>query len=121
MNFDPMKPIWLQVATKLKQEIASGARAPGSKLPGGRDLALSFGINPNTAVRIYQELEREGVCRTRRGLGTFVTEDEGRIRLMKEEMARSAVERVIGELAGLGFSREEAAKIILEETENAEK
>ena len=74
MNFDPMSPIWLQVAIRIKQQIVTGELPPGSKLPGGRDLAMQYGINPNTAARIYQELEREGLCATQRGLGTFVTE-----------------------------------------------
>ena len=121
LNLQSKVPIYEQIQTQILRFIEAGVLRPGDKLPSVRQLAQENGINPNTAVRIYQELEREGVCRTRRGLGTFVTEDEGRIRLMKEEMARSAVERVIGELAGLGFSRMEAAKIILEETENAEK
>ena len=75
MNYDPMTPIWLQVATQIKQQIVTGVLPPGAKLPGGRDLAVQYGINPNTAARIYQEMEREGVCETKRGLGTFVTED----------------------------------------------
>ena len=115
MNFDPMTPIWVQVATHLKQRIVTGELPPGSKLPGGRDLALEYGINPNTAARIYQELEREGVCMTRRGTGTFVTEREDRIRVMKEHMARQATDRFLAELAGLGISREEAIEWLQKE------
>ena len=40
MIYDPMTPIWLQVATELKREIVTGKIQPGEKLPGGRDLAL---------------------------------------------------------------------------------
>ena len=47
MNFDPMTPIWAQVATHLKQRIVTGELPPGSKLPGGRDLALEYGIKRN--------------------------------------------------------------------------
>ncbi len=115
MNFDPMTPIWLQVATRLKQQIAAGELATGAKLPGGRDLALQYGINPNTAARIYQEMEREGVCETRRGLGTFVTEREEVIRTLREEMARQAVERFLKDISGLGFTREDAVTLIHEE------
>ena len=115
MNFDPMTPIWAQVATHLKQRIVTGELPPGSKLPGGRDLALEYEINPNTAARIYQELEREGVCTTRRGTGTFVTEQADRIRVMKEHMARQAADRFLAELAGLGISRREAIQWIQKE------
>ena len=115
MNFDPMSPIWLQVATRLKQQIVTGEQPPGSKLPGGRDLALQYGINPNTAARIYQEMEREGLCRTQRGLGTFVTESRETIGALREEMARQAVSRFLADLAGLGLSREEAVRLIQKE------
>jgi len=108
MNFDPMKPIWAQVANRLKQQIVSGVLPSGSKLPGGRDLALQYGINPNTAARIYQELEREGICATRRGMGTYVTEDKERIQSMKESMIRDALERFLSDLAGLGIQRKDA-------------
>ena len=75
MQYDPNTPIWLQVMTLLKTDIVTGKSAPGSKLPGGRDLALKYTINPNTAARVYQELEKAGLCETRRGLGTFVTKN----------------------------------------------
>ena len=113
MQFDPMQPIWLQVMTALKADIAAGKRTPGEKLPGGRDLALAYAINPNTAARVYQELEREGLCQTRRGLGTFVTEDARRITVLREEMALEAVRRCAAQLESLGVSRQEAARILL--------
>ena len=115
MEFDPMMPIWLQIATRLKQQIAVGTLPPGAKLPGGRDLALQYGINPNTAARIYQEMEREGVCVTRRGLGTFVTDREEEIRTLREEMAGEAVSRFLADLAGLGLTRKDAIALIQRE------
>ena len=119
MNFDPMSPIWLQVATRIKQQIVTGELPPGSKLPGGRDLALQYGINPNTAARIYQELEREGLCLTQRGLGTFVTESRETIEALRKEMARQAVSRFLSDLKGLGLTRKDAVELIQkEEIEN---
>ena len=115
MNFDPMTPIWLQVATRLKQQIVTGELPPGSKLPGGRDLALQYGINPNTAARIYQEMEREGLCLTQRGLGTFVTENREAIAALREEMACQAVSRFLSDLTGLGLTRKDAIALIQKE------
>ena len=117
MDFDPMKPIWVQVANRIKQQIVAGTIAPGSKLSGGRDLAQQYGINPNTAARIYQELEREGICATRRGMGTYVTGDEERIRSLKESMIRESLERFLSDLAGLGIRREEALLWLQKEEE----
>ena len=115
MQFDPMIPIWLQVMTAIKTDIASGKRPPGEKLPGGRDLALQYGINPNTAARVYQELEKAGLCETRRGMGTYVTSHEGRIDVLREELARQAVELFIKKIESLGITRQEAAEMILKE------
>ena len=115
MNFDPMIPIWLQVATSIKQQIVTGRLPPGAKLPGGRDLALQYGINPNTAARIYQELEREGVCQTQRGLGTFVTDSGEIVQRLREEMARGAVSRFLADLKGIGMNREDAIELIRKE------
>ena len=119
MNFDPMIPIWLQVATSLKREIVTGRIPPGGKLPAGRDLALRYGINPHTAARIYQELEREGVCQTRRGLGTFVTEDAESVAALRRDMAEAALLRFVEELRGLGLSPRDGIRMLMKEEENA--
>ena len=115
MQYDPNSPIWLQVMTSLQMDILTGRRPPGAKLPGGRDLALLYTINPNTAARVYQELEKEGLCETKRGLGTFVTSDEGRIAALREKMARQAVQNFLENMEKLGISRAEAQRLILKE------
>ncbi|MBR6028135.1 MAG: GntR family transcriptional regulator [Clostridia bacterium] len=115
MQFDPIAPIWLQVMARLETEIVTGQAPPGSKLPGGRETALRFGVNPNTVARVYQELERAGLCETRRGLGTYVTADTERIGEARASLAREAAERYIRRLRELGIDRAEAVKWILEE------
>ena len=115
MQFDPMRPIWLQVMGEIELSIAAGVRQPGEKLPGGRELAVAYGINPNTAARVYQELEKAGLCETRRGMGTYVTADEGRIGKLQEELARQAVCLFLEKMNSLGISRQECAQMILEE------
>ena len=115
MQFDPLHPIWLQVMGEIETSIVTGSRQPGEKLPGGRELAVSYGINPNTAARVYQELEKAGLCETRRGMGTYVTEDRSRIVALREEMARQAVEQFLKKINALGISREDAVRIIQEE------
>ena len=115
MQYDPMRPIWLQVMGEIETSIATGARQPGEKLPGGRELALAYGINPNTAARVYQELEKAGLCETRRGMGTYVTADGARIAALREELARQAVELFMKKIESLGITRQEAARMILKE------
>lgn len=114
MQFDPLRPIWLQVMGDMETDIAVGTRQPGEKLPAGRELAMAYGINPNTAARVYQELENAGLCETRRGIGTFVTEDAARIAALKAELARQAVGQFMKRMESLGISCQEAARMIQE-------
>ena len=114
MQFDPTRPIWLQVMEDIETDIVSGARPPGEKLPGGRDLALTYGINPNTAARVYQELERRDLCETRRGMGTFVTADADRIAALRTELAQLAVNDFLRTMDRLNVSRSETVRMIQE-------
>ncbi len=115
MKFDVNLPIWLQVMDSLQTDILTGRLPPGSKLPGGRDLALNYGINPNTAARVYQELEKASLCETRRGLGTFVTEDLERIARLRHELALTTLSDFLAKMARLGISREETIRMLTEE------
>lgn len=112
MEFNSALPIYLQVVTAIKREIVSGRIALGEKLPSGRDLALMYTINPNTAGRVYKELESEGICFTRRGLGTFVSEDPDLVKRLREEMAQELLEQFLEGMRNLGISQEEAVELI---------
>ena len=119
MLYDANSPIWLQVMNLIKTDIVTGRRAPGDKLPGGRDIALQYSINPNTAARVYKELENEQLVETRRGMGTFVTEDAQRIEQLHMQMAEKAVHEFINKMRELGISGEEATRMLGQEANNA--
>ena len=112
MNYTTSVPIYLQVVDSLKEKIITGLISPGEKLPSGRDLAVQYTINPNTAARVYQTLEQEQLCSTRRGLGTFVTEDQTRIDQLKEEMAGNLLQEFLEGLKRLGISEDEAVEMV---------
>nr|WP_294667744.1 GntR family transcriptional regulator [uncultured Blautia sp.] len=115
MEYNSSLPIYLQAANSIKRDIVTGKLSPGEKLPSVRDLAVEYTINPNTVSRVYKELEQEGVCFTRRGMGTFVTEDSGKVQQLKEEMAGALIREFLEGMEQLGFSRAETIRI-LEET-----
>lgn len=112
MEFNSALPIYLQVMASIKRDIVTGRLIPGDKLPSVRDLAIQYTINPNTVSRVYRELEMEGVCFTRRGMGTFVTEDEGKVQQMRKEMADELVGRFLEGMHQLGISSAEALKML---------
>ncbi len=119
MDYNPSIPIYLQVMMSIKRDIVTGRLALGEKLPSVRDLALQYTINPNTANRVYKELESEHVCFTRRGMGTFVTEDEGMAAQMKAAMAQELVDEYLKGMQKLGISAEEAVRLIEKGREDA--
>lgn len=112
MEYNPALPIYLQVATSIKRDIATGKLELGGKLPSVRELALEYTINPNTVSRVYRELEMEGICFTRRGMGTFVTEDADTIMQMKDEMAKELIKDFLDGMRQLGISQKESIHFI---------
>ena len=69
IEFDNNLPIYLQIMNYLKKEIVVGNLTAGDKIPAVRELALELQINPKTVQRAFQELERELIVETKRGLG----------------------------------------------------
>lgn len=114
MEFISALPIYLQVMTAIKRDIVTGRISLGEKLPSVRDLAVRYTINPNTVSRVYRELEAEGVCFTRRGMGTFVTEDAAKAAQMKEEMAAELTDRFLKGMEQLGITGDEIMRRIKE-------
>ena len=66
-------PIYRQLMRQIIDAIAGGRLQPGDKLTSQRELAEQLVIAPLTVKKAYDELEREGLIRTERGRGTFVT------------------------------------------------
>lgn len=103
-RFDSGAAIYAQMVARMKEAIASGALAPGARLPAVRELALEAGVNPNTAQRALAELEREGLIYAVRTSGRFVTEDEGAIETVRRELADARAEGFITAMAALGYT-----------------
>jgi DNA-binding transcriptional regulator YhcF (GntR family) len=72
MRFSNDKPIFVQIADLLEDEIVSGRFAEGARLPSSRELAASLEVNPNTAARSLQILSDRGVAEAARGTGYSV-------------------------------------------------
>jgi GntR family transcriptional regulator len=61
-----------QIVQQTKQALRLGLLQPGDKLPTAREVVEATAINPNTVLKAYRELERDGLVEARRGVGTFV-------------------------------------------------
>ncbi|MFD6186507.1 GntR family transcriptional regulator [Streptomyces goshikiensis] len=68
---------YVQIVQQTKQALRMGLLEPGDKLPAAREVVEATAVNPNTVLKAYRELEREGLVEARRGLGTFVRRSLG--------------------------------------------
>lgn len=114
MEYNTGLPIYLQVIHELKKRMVKGELKPGEKMPSGRDLAVEFKVNQNTAARIYREMEQEGYCFTKRGIGTFVSEQENMFEELKQDMAGEILNIFMREMKDLGFRKEDILSRITE-------
>lgn len=102
--FHSKQPIYLQLADRIKKQIISKELAPGDKLPSIREAGLAVNVNPNTVQRTYRELERMDIVESRRGQGTFVTENEAVLQTIREEMKREIIFSFINEMREMGYT-----------------
>lgn len=66
-------PPYLQIVQQVRQALRMGVLEVGDKLPTVREVVAATAINPNTVLKAYRDLEREGLVEPRAGHGTFVT------------------------------------------------
>ena len=100
-QFDSSRPIYAQLVERLKARILAGTYPPGGHLDSVRDLAAAAGVNPNTMQRALAQLETEGLVRTERTSGRYVTEDT---ELIEQEF--------LVKMRGIGYSPARAAALL---------
>jgi GntR family transcriptional regulator len=90
--------VYLQVCEQVKYAVATGALAPGDRLPTIREVAAETRVNRNTIARAYSELERAGIIASRSGKGSFVApsataiQKRERLRILEEMIRKLLVE-----------------------------
>jgi GntR family transcriptional regulator len=65
-------PPYLQIVQQVKHALRLGMIDPGDQLPTIKQVVADVAINPNTVLKAYRDLEREGLVEGRAGVGTFV-------------------------------------------------
>ncbi len=63
---------YLQLVQQVHQALRLGLLQPGDQLPTAQQVVAKLAINPNTVLKAYRDLEREGLVRARPGQGTFI-------------------------------------------------
>ncbi|MGA2503822.1 MAG: GntR family transcriptional regulator [Anaerolineales bacterium] len=109
IDLNSTEPIYLQIISAIKHQVANGRLKPGEQLPTVRMLATDLRINPNTVARAYETLDTEGVISTQRGRGTFVREhpDDVYLTQVRKDQLKAMMDNVINNALCLGYPAEE--------------
>ena len=109
LDYKDSRPIYEQVADRLKELMILGVLEEDAQMPSVRSLATELSINPNTIQRAYEALEAEGYLCSVQGKGSFAAPhagvDEGRRRQLL-----NSFDGVCTELFCLGMDGETLAQ-----------
>lgn len=113
-DFKNSKGIFQQIAEGIEDKILSGEFPVGSKLPSVREQAGTLGVNHNTIMRTYTELQREEIIMNKRGIGYFVA-DGSKSRIQekrKTEFFNQILPEFMHQIEILGIKKTDVQQLI---------
>lgn len=102
--------IYEQIKSQIEKFIVNGILKPNDKLPSVRSMAEDLGINPNTVMKAYQELEKNGYIYTVNKKGVFVSKDLD----LKRSSNRKDALYMINALKKEGFTKDDLIEVLNE-------
>lgn len=106
-------PIYAQLTEQIRLLIHSGHLKPGNSMPTVRSLAVDLGVNANTVARVYRDLQRDGLLRLERGLGTFVADSaQAEVSERDFEAVRIKAVELVEQARSAGLRRGELGRLI---------
>lgn len=116
MHFNPdgEKPIYVQMAEWIEENILSGAFPEETQIPSTTDISAQYKINPATALKGMNILVDKGIIYKKRGLGMFVSEGAAeKLRSeRKQEFFEKFVKSLMSEAEKLGITKKEVIDMI---------
>jgi GntR family transcriptional regulator len=112
------EPLHAQISRQIRAKILSRDLAGGDEIPSIRGLAREQRVSVITVQRAYDDLEREGLLRSRRGKGFWVSAiPERRKRRMAEERFALALDKLVAFAVAEGLSGADLRRIVDERLE----
>ena len=111
---------YLQVVQQVRQALRLGMLEQGDQLPTVKDVVATLAINPNTVLKAYRELEREGLVAARPGVGTFVTRTLADGSLASHEPLRRELARWLAKARRAGLDEESIDALFTSTFRNAQ-
>ena len=105
-------PIYEQVKFAIKLAVFLGYLAEGDQITSIRDLSLQLKINPNTIIKVYNQLEAEGFVTSRQGSGYYVKLDPTKLHKGKYEVFEELSAEYVHKALGLGYTVDDILKLV---------
>ena len=103
---------YLQLVRQVRQALRLGLLRPGDQLPTAKDVVAKLTINPNTVLKAYRELEREGLVTARPGVGTFVSGSIDRPAMRAHAQLHRDLVRWMRAARAAGLDQEDVAALV---------
>ena len=113
LDFESPVPIYTQIEKQVRFGIASGRLKSGDPLPSARELAERFGVNVNTVMKAYRDLQIMGYVYNRRTAGIFIAKDcEERCRADVHQQIFLQLSEVAANAKSAGMTRQEITETV---------
>jgi len=96
-----------QIVRDVFYKIANGDLKIGDKLPSVREMATKWSVSPDTIQRAYSQLEQISLIETKRGLGTFICNNENLIRHFRTKYVFQKIDSFVKEIKEIGMPIDE--------------
>ncbi len=119
-QFDATRPIYAQIAERMTGRILSGEYPPGAHLESVRELAAAAGVNPNTMQRALAYMESEGLLRTERTSGRYITDDAALLERLRRRSAHKIAREYLDKMRDIGYGPDKAAEFVAQWSQEEE-
>jgi GntR family transcriptional regulator len=104
---------YLQLVHQTKQALRLGLLQPGDRLPTAKEVVAATAMNPNTVLKAYRELEREGLVEARRGMGTFIQRSLAHEAAAHDGPLRAELDGWLGRARAGGLGRDDIEAVFM--------
>lgn len=118
MEMDDSRPLFLQIAENVENDILAGGLAEESQVPSTNEFAVFYRINPATAGKGVNLLVESGILYKKRGIGMFVATGarDRVIAKRRDQFETEYVKPLVAEATKLGLTLTQLDEMIRKET-----
>lgn len=110
MEFNDYEAIYVQIAYDQINKIIQKELKPGDMLLSVRKMAKQYGVTPRTIQNVFKYIENAPFIEKKQGVGYYVTMDEEKVALAKQNYILNQIDSYYESLEKIGIDKETAKK-----------